>query len=248
MKKLLPLIIGASFFSNLASADTIFGIYAGTGNWKPEFSGSISNGSTDTIDFGNSGVNIADEDQSGFYIAVEHPIPFVPNIMITEQDMASSGTGNFTGDFAGQSFAGSVDTEFDLSFNDTTLYYEVLDNWVNLDLGITARTFDGLARVSDSVNNAIRSEDVLDETVPMLYGKARFDLPFTGLSLSVIVNTLSFGDNGITDTSAVLGYESSFGLGLEAGVRTFTLDLEDAGNFGSDLEFDGAFVNVTYHF
>ncbi|NVJ60457.1 MAG: TIGR04219 family outer membrane beta-barrel protein [Gammaproteobacteria bacterium] len=244
MKKLLLSAAITSFASLPLSADML-GIYVGTGNWKPEASGNISNASNDEMVFGSSGVDIRDKNQTGFYLAFEHPIPIIPNAMITEQDLKSSGSGPFTGNFGGETFVGNVDTEFDMSHRDYTLYYEILDNWVNLDLGLTARQFDGYVFVSDGVNS---TNEKFDETLPMLYGKARFDLPLTGLSVSAILNHISQGGNSVTDTSLFVGYETSIGLGIEGGIRTFSLEVDDEDDFTADLEFDGMFINATYHF
>jgi outer membrane protein len=243
MRKLIPTLITATLLSTTASADML-GLYVGAGNWKPEFSGTASNNSNDSLTIG-SDVNVKDKNQTGFYIAFEHPIPIIPNLMLAEQDMASSGQGTFNGQFGDQTFSGDVDTEFDLSHTDYTLYYEILDNWVNLDLGLTARKFDGYVQVSDSSSTA---NEKLDGTLPMLYGKARFDLPLTGLSASVIVNYISASGNTISDSALVLGYESSIGLGIEGGIRTFNLKLDDEDDFNTDLKFDGVFVNATFHF
>ncbi|WMS86937.1 TIGR04219 family outer membrane beta-barrel protein [Pleionea litopenaei] len=246
MKKQLSVLAIASLFSLATQADML-GVYAGYGHWKPDFKGTIANGSTQSLDF-DSNINVDDDNQSTLYIAFEHPIPVIPNIRVADQDMSSSGSGTFTGTFGGQAFAGDVDTDFDLSHRDYTLYYEILDNWVNLDLGLTGRKFDGYVRVTDANNAANEAYETFNETLPMLYGKARFDLPLTGLSLSATLNYISHSGNTVTDTAFVLGYETSFGLGIEGGVRNFSLELDDEDDFTSDLEFDGVFVNATYHF
>ncbi|NVJ51992.1 MAG: TIGR04219 family outer membrane beta-barrel protein [Gammaproteobacteria bacterium] len=246
MKKQLSALALASVFSLASHADTL-GIYAGYGYWKPDFNGTIANGSDQSLNF-DSNIDIKDENQSSLYIAFEHPIPVIPNIMVVDQEMGSNGSGTYVGSFGGQVFAGDVTTDFDMSHRDYTLYYEILDNWVNLDLGITGRQFDGYVEVVDANNSSNRAYETLDATLPMLYGKARFDLPLTGLSVSAIINYISASGNTISDTALVLGYETSFGLGLEGGIRTFNLELDDEDDFTSDLEFDGVFVNATYHF
>ncbi|WP_144391668.1 TIGR04219 family outer membrane beta-barrel protein [Pleionea sediminis] len=246
MRKLIPAIVTASLLSTTASAD-VLGIYAGVGNWKPDFSGNIANNSDTSLNIG-SDVDVDRDNQTGFYLAFEHPLPVIPNVMITQQDMASSGSGTFTGTFGNETFAGDINAEMDLSHQDYTLYYEILDNWVNLDLGLTARKFDGFAEVTDANDPATSDRESFDFTLPMLYGKARFDLPFTGLSVSAILNYISAGGNTVSDTSLILGYESSIGLGVEGGIRTFNLDVDDEDDFTTDLEFDGVFINLTYHF
>lgn len=256
MRKLIPTLVTATLLSTTASADML-GLYVGAGNWKPDFGGDFSNqGDQFVIGSSNDEFNVRDKDQSGFYIALEHPIPVLPNFMLAEQDMKSSGSGTFTGPvtFGGQTYRAntSIDSDFDLSHRDYTLYYEILDNWVNLDLGLTGRQFDGFVRMEGEDANApgmiVTRTEEFEGTLPMLYGKARFDLPLTGLSASVKINYISASGNTISDTSLILGYESSIGLGLEGGIRTFNMKLEDEDDFRTDMEFDGVFVNLTFHF
>lgn len=245
MRKLIPALITASILSGAASADTL-GVYAGMGNWKPDFKGSIADDGGNQFSAGEDG-NIREKNQSGLYIAFEHPIPVIPNIMVRDQDMSSSGQGDFVGTFDGEVYTGNVSTQFDLSHRDYTLYYEILDNWVNLDLGLSGRKFDGFVQLEDN-DTGSQFYEKIDQTIPMLYGKARFDLPLTGLSLSAIVNYISASGSSISDTSLVLGYETSIGLGLEGGLRTFNVEVDDNDELNSDLEFDGVFINATFHF
>ncbi len=248
MKKLIPVLIATTLISTASHADTIFGVYAGTGKWKPEVSGQISNGTgTDQFNFA-SDASLGKDNQTGFYIAVEHPVPVVPNFMLVEQELQTQGASTFTGNFGNNTFTQGVDSEFDFSYRDYTMYYEILDNWVNLDLGLTARQFDGFVRLTDAGNPSNEFNQKLDGTLPMLYGKARVDLPLTGLSFSLIMNYVSASGNAVTETTAVIGYESAIGLGIEAGTRSFDFELDDIDNYYGDLKFDGSFVNVTYHF
>ena len=62
------------------------------------------------------------------------------------------------------------------------------------------------------------------------------------------IQRLSVGDNSAEDATVMIGYESKMGLGLEGGYKTFTLELDDASNLNTNLEYDGLYLNGYFHF
>ncbi len=74
------------------------------------------------------------------------------------------------------------------------------------------------------------------------YFKAKRDLPFTGFYAGADLN-LSSGDNSANDSTLQIGYESSIGLGIEVGVKTFSLDLDNADNIDTNIEYGGLYLN-----
>lgn len=176
---------------------------------------------------------------------MEHPIPVLPNIKYQRFDLETSGSKTLdrTIQFNDQTFNSTtqVTSTFDLSYDDIVLYYEVFDNWINLDLGIDLKRFDGRVGIND--NNI-----AIDETVPLLYISTRFDLPFTGFYAGADLKHLSSGDNSANDSTFLIGYESSIGLGVEGGVKTFSLDLDNADNIDTNIEYEGLYLNGFFHF
>jgi len=241
----LGLSLGAT-----ANADTIFGIYAGGGSISYDFSGSFQ-------DLKNSGTDIDFEDDLGFkgdsgnyyYIALEHPIPILPNVKIAHSDIEETARNQLsqTITFDGTTFTTNqlIASKMDFTHTDFTFYYEILDNWVSLDLGLTARQFDGEISATDGVNSATQD---LNFTMPMLYGKAQFDLPLTGLYAGLEGNWIGVGGANVTDVWAKLGYTFAFGLGLEAGLRNFALELDDVEDIDADATLKGTYIALTFHF
>lgn len=240
----------------VASADTI-GLFVGAGTFNPEFSGTFKNSDTsDTvgeIDLEDD-LDLDDDSATFFYIAIEHPIPVLPNIRLARTDMEQEGTSTLTRDitFDGETYSANaqVDSTVDLSHTDVTLYYELLDNWVNLDLGLTVRQFDGKLEITGKTSDGdteTASEDV-DYPVPMLYAKAQFDLPLTGLYASVDGNFIGYGGNTFFDATGKVGYETSIGFGVEAGLRSITLEIDDEEDVEADMEFSGMYLAAHYHF
>ena len=230
-----------------ARADFV-GLKIGASHWAPDLSGSFNSLNNPTIDLvGDLGLD--DTSQSSLVLTLEHPIPILPNVRYQGFDLDSRGASTPSGPlaFEGQSYNGTVTSTFDLSHDDIVLYYEVLDNWVNLDLGLDLKRFDGEVGLSDN-SGAISTSVLIDETVPLLYISARFDLPFTGFYVGADINSISIGDSSAEDSTIMLGYESGSGLGLEGGIKKFSLELDDVNNLNTNLEYDGIYLNGYFHF
>ncbi|MBJ7538280.1 TIGR04219 family outer membrane beta-barrel protein [Marinomonas sp. C1424] len=74
--------------------------------------------------------NDGEDSNSYFGLAIEHPIPLIPNVRFQHQSLEE-------------------ENQPDLSFNDYTLYYEFGLLWLDLDLGATFR------QIGDSNNSTI---------------------------------------------------------------------------------------------
>lgn len=237
--------------SAAASADFL-GIHAGAKRWNYDIDGSV-NSLGNNIDLNND-LGFSDEDANIYYLAFEHPIPFLPNVKIQRNDLEASSVGTASQNFSFQSgnflTGNQVATNYDLGHTDFVLYYEILDNWVNLDLGISAKQFDGFMdiRPAGAVTPAVNTRVNISGTVPTLYGKAQFDLPFTGLSAGGEVQLGLINDDKISDMSAYLAYEGESGFGLEAGYRIFELEFDNFDELNSDLTIDGFYAAITFHF
>lgn len=231
-----------------AQADTILGVYASAGVWDAGISGNFHSEDTGSTDIDAKGdLGLKDENQTVVSIALEHPIPVVPNVLLRRTPLKFEGRSNTALFFDGKPIGGNVDTKLDLTHTDATLYYEILDNWVNLDLGLTARLFDGVVRIHGDTPSSQTGEVDLDAPIPMLYAKAQFDLPFSGLKFAVEGNGVGYSGNTLTDFTAKIGYESKFRFGVEGGYRRFGLKLDDIDDFSGDLTIDGPYLAVTLH-
>jgi len=245
MKKLTLLAALAVTTAPLVHADTVLGVYAGFGSWDSSYDGKAGDPSITLKDLG-----VKDHKNNFYYIALEHPIPILPNIRLAHTDISTKQTATITKTFTidGTTFAvnDSVDSEFDLTHTDATLYYEILDNWVNLDLGLTARQFDGFVYAKSTTES---KKVKIDQTLPMLYGKVQFDLPFSGLSAGVEANYVSYKDDKISDYSAKISYlfDSALDIGIEAGYRKFSLTVEDD-DLDAEINLKGPYIAAIAHF
>lgn len=227
------------------------GLNIGASHWSPALSGSFnSSGGTSN----NSSINLDDDlgiddpAQSSLVFILEHPIPGLPNVKYQGYDLDSRGSRTLNDGitFNNQSYnAGdTVTSTFDLSHDDIVLYYELLDNWINLDFGVDLKRFNGEVELSGNTTTRIP----VDETIPLLYLSARFDLPFNGFYVGADLNNFSLGDSNVEDSTIKLGYESGNGLGVEGGLKSFSLELNDANNLDTNLKYDGIYLNGFFHF
>ena len=249
--KLSKIITVASLIaaSSAASADFV-GIYTGAERWNYDIDGSMRSGS-DNVDL-NQDLGFSDDDDNVYYLAFEHPVPFLPNVKVQQNNLKGSAIGSASQTFTFDDVTFIQDSEltsgYDLSHVDYTLYYELLDNWVNLDLGLTGKDFDGFAEINYTATTGIVGSRVdLKGTVPAVYGKAQFDLPFTGLRTGAIVNFGEKSGDKISDIKAYIAYEGESGFGVELGYRTFDIDFDDFDSLASDITIDGVYAGFTLH-
>ena len=240
--------IAALAWMGSVQADTLFGFYAGAGTWQQDYSGdAIALGSVVDIE---DDLGLTDETNNILYVALEHGVPVLPNIRAQYSNISidASNTLSRTIDFNGATFPvnDTVATSLDLSQTDLVLYYEILDNVFSLDAGIAVRWIDGHVDLSSSVDST-RAE--LKGALPMLYGKARVDLPFSGFWLGAEVLGMGYDGSQLFDANAQLGWESPIGLGLEAGWRTYHLELDDVDDFSeATIDVSGPYAALNYHF
>lgn len=248
MRKLILAMGGAAVLAApLAHAD-IVGLGANVSYWDSDLSGkAASNG--DVVDVEND-LDLSSDSNVNLTAYVEHPVPLLPNVRLNYTSIEQSGRGELGADFdniiVNLGGATEVDSDLDLDQLDLTLYYEVLDNWVNLDLGLTVRDLDGELRVQEVGGNQAVSESEIDAVVPMGYLAARFDLPFTGVSVGGEANLISFDGDSVYDYNAYGQYEISM-LQLRAGYREISIDYED-GDDELDVDLGGPFVSAGLRF
>lgn len=249
MKKIAVAIIAPTLmFAGTAQADTILGVYAGGQIWDTTNSGSFGSGS------GSQEFAFTDEKQQSFYVALEHPIPLLPNIKVRENELVTQGAVTLNQDFTynGQGYTANttLDSTVDLSHTDFTLYYEIFDNdLLSIDLGVTAKKVDGLLAVRDAqTENSLQS----DGWIPTGYAQVRVGIPATDLTIYGLANAISVDDSSIRDMEAGIEYRLvenlAIDLNLQLGYRDITIELDDLDDIYSDLQFKGPYLGLEIHF
>ena len=168
MKKAILAAGLSTLLCTAAQADTLLGLYIGAQAWNVETTGSVGEFNSGVDEAVLQKLDFNDQTQGSFYIALEHPIPLIPNIKLASTTLDTDGQTVITEsdfEFGGISYPIDtvVDTKFNVSYLDYTFYYEILDNdLVTVDIGITARDFDGDITITDDIGIlSISEEEVL---------------------------------------------------------------------------------------
>jgi outer membrane protein len=247
MKKLLAIAIVAAATPMMAQADLLFTAKAGVSSWNADATGDVDG----DVDVGKDGLNLDSENNNVLFVAFEHPLPLLPNIKIMKTDLDLTGEGTADYKFSGISFEGDTSSQFDLSHTDLTLYWGVPlpIPYLDINFGLTARQFDGVVTVegTDVFNSTEKRSEDLDFILPMGYLNVEVATPF-GVYARADLNAISYGGNGITDTSIALGYTLPIPLvdvNLEAGRRAISVKTdEDMTDVETDIDLAGMFFGV----
>ncbi|MGD8498500.1 MAG: TIGR04219 family outer membrane beta-barrel protein [Chromatiales bacterium] len=245
MKQLIPAIL-LTALPALATADAVdFEIAAGA--WYQDISGDVQFDFGEPLDVDDLGY---DKETKGlFWASLEHPVPVVPNVLIAYTPVDFQGNGFISANVGGTVFNEPVNSKLTFNQTDLTLYWKLLDNWANLDLGLTGRYVDGEVEVVGETTGQ-RERVTYSGPVPLVYGDVAFDLPLTGLSVGVTGQGIQYKDSSAYDVSGRVSYEFSFGFGVLVGYRKEKLDLDqdDLDGVAIDVDIDGPFGAAFFHF
>lgn len=242
-----------SFINTSYAADTIFGIHGEFQYWNANIDGSF--GQTP----GGEKWRWEDDKASRLSLSLNHFIPLVPNVMLEKQSLSTGGQLSPNQNFiiGGVDFtdpmledASLLHSNLNLDHDSLTLYYRLFDNsLIQFYFGATAKRFSGSL---DIQSNDLVHFQKIDYTVPMGYLRLTAGLPFTGLSVRAQGQPISFGSHDAYDIEVALRYELFDAVALQgviaAGYRSFNLQIEDKGQFYTDLEMKGPFINFSLHF
>ena len=230
-KSVLSAALVAALMSSNAHADAL-GLFIGAGSWDHDSSGDFGTVGDTVIDV-ESDLGYDDESDTYVWAAFEHFVPLVPNIRIEAASMEHAGSASSV-TFNGQSLTG--DSEISLDTTDAILYYRLLDNWVNFDLGINIRNLEA--------DFTVDSETVsVDETVPMIYAAVAFDMPLTGLSIGGDISVIDYDDNTYQDLRIRATYEMGV-VGFEAGIKTTSIELAKLKDMAEHAEYHTGEITV----
>jgi len=243
----------ATLLTASVQADTLLGLYIGGQIWVSQADGTFGEGADNQAAF-----DFNDENQSNFFVALEHPIPLIPNIKIASTTLDTVGGASISGSFTfeGETYNDKteIDTTFDASYVDYTFYYELFDNdLLTFDFGLTARDLDSQIIVVGDIAGTKTSSDLsVSGIIPLLYVSTVIGLPYTGFNVFAEANFLSYDDNSVYDYQIGVSYELldnlAVDLDLTLGYRAVKLELNDIDDLYSDLTFDGVFAGAVVHF
>ena len=254
-KHKMALALTALLAATTAQADTLAGIYVGAQYWDLASDGTIE----DQDQNASATFDLGDEAKGSAWIAIEHPIPLLPNIKARYNQLDGQGSAMASGNIIidGSEFSAEqpIDLDTKLDHADLVLYYELLDNdLVSLDLGLNVKVgdFELTATGVDPDGAAISQSGSYSGPIPLLYAAGEVGLPLTGLGVFGEVSGLAYSGNQFYDAQAGVGYNvldnPAIVLTAQLGYRIFKLKAEDLDDINADIDFDGAFAGVVAHF
>lgn len=209
--------------------------------------------------FGQTGAsleqNFRSKNQLSLGLALEHPIPLIPNLAVRYQNLKHAGRAELTQTFAlaGKSFpVGSpLSSKLDLSHLDLVLYYELFDNNLfELDLGAMAKRIDGSAEASNLSD--LHSEQSVKGIIPQLYAASRLNLIGTSWQLFAQASGVTPGRHKAHDVSAGLAFQFLDTMMLDGafrlGYRDSKLELDNLQGLTATMDYSGVFVGLELSF
>ncbi|EDQ01969.1 TIGR04219 family outer membrane beta-barrel protein [Shewanella benthica] len=246
-KTLVACALLASLVGTSAQAASLIGFKVGGDYWQADTSGTFAGNGQPQQDF-----DYSSSSQGSLWVAIEHPIPLLPNVKIRENRLDASGNATLASgtlmSFGGTDFRDNISTNTDLSNTDFILYYELLDNdLVALDLGAAYKKMHGSFRVNDKATSGrVNSEIELDSGIVMAYADAQVGIPGFGLYGFADV-MLGIDESSVYDYSVGLGWQFD-GVALDTkvrvGYRDFNFDVNDFDGVTANTQFKGYFAGV----
>lgn len=235
--------------SSVSSAE-IAGFQIGIAGWQASPSGWVedkSSAGSDQIDI-EEGFGFEKETTGFVWARLLHPIPVLPNLKLTYTPLQFEGEGTVDATFGGINFGSErVQAEAELNQWDVTFFYEVLDNVVDLDVGLNVKVLDAYFQATGENSGA---SDPVEFTapIPMLYANVGINIPGTGLNLSVEGSGISYSGHSLSDIKASIGYTFAAVVGVEAGYRVLQLKIDDLEDVSADIKVDGPYLGVAAKF
>ncbi len=235
----------------MAQADNLK-LEAGASRWSYDIGGTAryqTRDSSNDIDV-NDDLGYNDDSLGSYYFSFEHPVPALPNVRVSRTDIDSSANGRLSRSVVyGNTTFGlneSVSSEFTLDQTDVTMYYQLFDTVLDIDLGLNAKYIDSRSRITGSTSGTETAD--VSGWVPMLYAGVGADLPLTGLSVSADGSFVSYQDSTFYDYTLKASYLTPWYLGVDVGYRSIRLNLDDFDGSYADIEFDGPFAGAHFEF
>ena len=201
----------------------IMGISGGANLWLHDPDGEING-----IDVEGNDIDLDSDRDWNLWFEWDHILPGVPSVRLEQTNLEQEGAGS---------------TVVNLDHTDLTLFWSPLPlPMVDIDVGVTARYFDGEVRATDA-----GVDTSLSGTLPMFFGRVGVDIPGSRIGFEGSLQTLPVGDHSITDFRAHLVYRRWY-TGAMIGYREFSVDLDDFSDVILDIDFSGPYAGAFLRF
>jgi len=251
MKKIISALALSATVATLCSADA-FRLEMGGGVWQQTPSGyakrTDNGGVLDLI--GTYTSSEKETNEAYAWLLFKHPIPIIPNVRV--EYVSITDQGQTAGRVNGLDIPTTAPTTIDVKEYDVIPYYNLLDNtfWTTIDLGIDAKIIESKATVSPTIG-FIGYSGTDTTVIPLVYGRARVQIPSTGLGIEADVKYITYDGSTMYDIRAKVDYTFDFDVikpGIEVGYRTQNLVIDDGIKTDVDLQYSGVYAGVMLRF
>lgn len=250
MKKFLTALTCIGLMATTINAD-IARAEMGVGVWAQTPSGKLS--------YTNSGVTANDnsressESQAYIWALIKHPVPVIPNLRLEYTSVKN--TGLATGSFKDFTAPANSHTTVTMKQYDVIPYYNIIDNtaWITLDLGLDLKVTDAKYEADGVTVSGVPNTNYSDSAtviIPMLYVRARAEIPSTDIGLESDIKYVSYNANVVYDIRAKVDYTLDIfpvvQPAIELGYRVQKMKIDDdsVGNLNTDLDFAGIYAGI----
>ena len=188
---------------------------------------------------------------------LEHPLPLIPNVKIGYDTFQYTGGGQSKNEisfgtknlFELNKDKNKTSTEYNLETIDIAFYYELLDNYVTIDIGLMLKEIKLDITVRETGTKDIE-KGTLNKFYPLLYTKFAFEIPTTNISLKAEQDILKVKDILLLSLDLSIRYEFKFGLGAELGYKLNKIKLDSKTNSFDkiDLTSKGYYLAIIWDF
>lgn len=198
-------------------------------------------------------LRFADDRWQNWSVALEHPLPLVPNLMLRRQTANWSGRTVLAGNlqlgeqlFVTQS---NIGNHLDFKSTDVGFYYEVLDNsLLALDLGTTVMNYDAKLAVTTAAGRSRTASGVL----PLLYGNLTVHMWGTDTSLFLQGNYTDYRQQFWSQSKVGIAHEildlTALTVAVKFGWQQQSVKLTDKDQLDLDVQFKGPFLALEADF
>jgi len=239
---------GILLLPTLANSAMLVEAEIGVGAWFYDTVGNFNHQGT----YADVDADLLLDDDTGSvsYITIEHPLPSIPNIRLKKLNLSASGNGTVTGTgftFGGVNYTSgdSITTELILDHTDVTLYYKILDNVIDVDLGVTVMMLNGSAEVT---RGGVSNRKMIDTTIPLVHYKLGISFLPTAFRFQFDGNHMDMSDGYFCSLDTKIIYQPDAFYGVEVGYRDEKFKFDGKQGLYSDVDFEGPFVNLYVHF
>lgn len=267
----VAILFAITIWSAPTQGKEVLGLSFGATFWRANMQGRVqSNNFTDADDaivtatgFSAFEMNIADTSQFSYFVEYRHKMPFFPKVLYRSAPLSETGktslrrTINFV-DFAIASGT-EVESEFDLSYDDITLYFTFLDTWMLLDIGATQRSINGAVTLTylpaadpddteATTPTLTTSRATIDSSPVMLYGHSEIPLFNSKWNFHLTLNYTNEERKHFSDSETRLAYtmeRHGYDYTIEFGYKRAKFISEDIGDLSSGLAVKGPFLRLS---